>query len=308
MSVVPEIQPLFLTSAQDISGTNNGITVNLPYPLKTQDNYIALAKGFFFYSNPNVAPQYHNQSYTYTWIDGNTYTVTMPTGNYQFSDMNGFLDLIMVEHGDYLIDQDGNNVYYITLISNPVYYAITLTVNPVPTSLPAGWSVPSNATWSFPGTPTTPQITFPALPAGAVYGTSTMFGFTPGTYPPTPIATEYQFNSQTAPQISAVINFNLTCNLVSANQYNANAQILYTLYPDVAYGSLQTVEPVQLTYLKVADGSYNQVSLALLDQNNQPLPMLDGTQSWYLYIVKGRPNTAVGGANLSQLQGRGLSR
>lgn len=292
MALVPEIIPLFLTSEQDIDALNNQITINLPFPIQAQNMYVALAKGYFYYSNPNCAPQYHNQTYQYIWVDGSVNTVTMPAGNYQFSDMLGFFQLIMTQNTHYLIDNNGNQVFYLSFVLNQILYALTFTALPVPSVLPAGWSLPPGATWVLPAMPTTPQFVIPPVPAGTSFGVPTMFGLPAGTYPPAPIATEYQTNSTAPPQISAVINFNLTCNLVSASAFNANAKIIYTLFPTVAYGALQTIEPVTLTYFKVADGMYNQVVLALTDQDNIPLPMIDPTSAYYLYLVKGVPSTS----------------
>ena len=50
----------------------------------------------------------------------------------------------MITNGSYLKDSGGNNVYYLSVQYNTTYYANQTIAYAVPTSLPAGYTAPSN--------------------------------------------------------------------------------------------------------------------------------------------------------------------
>ena len=119
-----------------------------------------------------------------------------------------------------------------------------------------------------------------------------ILGFNPGTYPPTPLTSEYQFNSPFAPQVSPVLNVNVNCNLTTASYFNTSPQVIYCFTPNVSYGSLITITPPFLTYFKCSDSLFNQIDIFLTDQNNQPLQVLDPNFVAQLYLVEGKPGTS----------------
>ena len=68
-----------------------------------------------------------------------TYTIVLPNGYYAVSDINNYLQGQMILAGQYLIDGNGNNVYYLSLQYDTPYYAVQVLSFAVPTALPVGY-------------------------------------------------------------------------------------------------------------------------------------------------------------------------
>lgn len=299
---------LMLNTANDISPATNQLTVNLGYPLSLRDNYIALANLFVYYSWPNITAAYGNNILSIKWVDGNTYTLTIPDGYYALSDLNNLLQFFMTNNLLYLINGSGSipvNVYYISLTVNPILYGYTLVVTPLPASLPAGWSYPPGAAWVVNGN--TPQLIVPANTVGVSDSSiSQILGFPVGSYPATPITTVFEFTSSQAPQISPVTAVNVLCNLVTTSYFNSSPQVIYAFSPNVGYGSQIQITPPYLTYFKCQDAQFNQVSITLVDQDGHALNMLDGNMVAQLYIVDGSPSSGGKLGGNAPATGRGM--
>jgi hypothetical protein len=111
------------------------------------------------YSWYNISSFYNNKMFQFTWTVGTTtttYTVTLPDGFYLTSDINQYLELYCQPNGFYLIDSTGDEyVYYLQLLENANYYK--LLAYTVPTSLPAGYTQPSNFA-GYPSVATAPSF------------------------------------------------------------------------------------------------------------------------------------------------------
>ena len=152
------IIPLVSSGNVTQSAINNSkVYYRFPAVQAVQRCKLALSHLSVYYSWYNITAAYGNNVFSYNWPTSTgylPYSVTIPDGNYGLSDLSSYLQYAMQQNNTYLIDASGNNQYFISFADNATYYRVTLTATVVPTSLPAGWSKPSAATWSLPTTAT----------------------------------------------------------------------------------------------------------------------------------------------------------
>ena len=141
---------LLLTSSNVVSGTNNSV-----YRLYFSGNSVKFYKGdqialqniIIPYSWFNInSSLYNNNTFSYTWFNGNTYTVTLPNSYLSVSDINSALQYAFISNGHYLVNSSGQNVYYGELIYNTSQYAVQWNSYPIPSTLPSGWTNPASLT------------------------------------------------------------------------------------------------------------------------------------------------------------------
>ncbi|EEY55386.1 uncharacterized protein PITG_09331 [Phytophthora infestans T30-4] len=86
-----------------------------------------------------------------------TVSVGLPEGLYNYTDINRSIQTALVNAGAYLINPSGENVFYIQLTENSVYYAAQFDFSATPTTLPT-----AGGTWTRPASGlyfnTIPQI------------------------------------------------------------------------------------------------------------------------------------------------------
>lgn len=263
------INTIILNQQLNSSSQNNTIQLTLPSPFFATDIEIALMNAYFYYSWFNVTTKFANKTFSYKWIDGITYNITLPDGFYTISDLNGYLQFVMSSNGHYLVNAAGEKVYYIALDTNTVYYAVTLTCTVVPSSLPSGWTNPASVNLALYGG-FCPQL----IIGGSNFGS--LIGFASGTFPTVPAASTYQVNSTLTPQISPVVAVNITCNMANNSTFNtAAANVIYTMSPNVGFAEQIQLEPRQLLWFECNNGNYNVINVSFLDQNYDPLALND---------------------------------
>lgn len=274
-----------INAANSTVTNNNTFEYKLKAAINLQDMEVSLVKGFIFNSAFNVnASQYQNQSYQYTWPNGsgvNTYTITMPNGFYDIDiGINGYLENQMKLNKTYLVDSNGDPVYYLRLASNTTYYSCTLTASPLPSTLPSGYSIPEEATWSLPVTAQTPQF----MLSEANINMGKLIGFTAGTYPATPQATTYEVNATKTPQISPQYAFNICLNIVNLPYVNSVPNMIYPFSFTQSFGSQEILDPYQSKYYSVTNGIYSEITLSIVDQSNSPALLLDPSSSFTIEL------------------------
>ncbi|GMF41168.1 unnamed protein product [Phytophthora lilii] len=110
-----------------------------------------------------------------------TISVTLADGWYTYADINRNIQTALVSAGAYLIDSQGNNVFFIQIEKNSTYYACQVDCSPTPTAL-GTYTRPATGLYSSTGTglPTTTRV--PRLIIdNAAFGK--VLGFSTGTYP-----------------------------------------------------------------------------------------------------------------------------
>ncbi len=170
----------------------------------------------------------------------------------------------------YLINANGENVYYIGFYVNQTSYAIQIVFYAVPRSLPTGWTQPSN--WIGYSTYTTDRTTTIATLNTNNFGD--FIGFKSGMYPETPQSTYYSILSNKKPPIASYANSIIShCSLVNYPVVSPS-DILYAFQiSNTTFGANISYAPTVEKYVKLSKGS--SMVIYLTDQNNQPIDLID---------------------------------
>lgn len=246
--------------------SGNTIKLQLNSSIKfTQGSYVSLSSLSIPYSWQNITQALNNTQFQYIF-NGLTRNVNIPEGSYNYSDFTLFLQSVMQQNGDYLVDANGNNVYFLDLTINPIYYAITLTATIIPTSLQTGWTNPNLITLSG----TTPQLQVLAN------NFQSYIGFPQGIYPATPQTQTYYQNSPNPPQVSAISSVLVRCNLVNNFGYSNPADVLYEFTPTSgSFGTQLEIKPTNLLYNTANQTDVSYIEVGFYTQSNQILVLRD---------------------------------
>ena len=212
------------------------------------------------YSWFNVTKAYNNNAITLTFpsLVPTVLTITFPDGFYTVTDLNAYIQQICIQNGLYLINASGQYVYYLTLLYNTTYYGVQVVAQLVPTSLPTGYTQPSN--WvGYNTVSLTPQITISSNTFG------TIIGFLAGTYPSVNTANASILNTFT-PLGSNINSLVIRCSLVD-NQVGVPTDILDTMPVTGTFGSNINYQPPALKWIKLTAGVYQYLTITFVDQN-----------------------------------------
>jgi len=197
-------------------------------------------------------------------------------GWYDYEAMNTALQLEMYQNGHYLVDNNGLNIFFLSLATNVTYYACSITATIIPTILPAGWTNPNSISLSG----TCPQL----VVNNAAWGLLT--GFSVGTYPAINTATA-QVNSNLIPKINPISSINVCCNMVSNSAFNSYNDVIYTFnYNNQPYGSQIPINPYFPIWYRISDSQYQNITIRFTDQSNNNVPILDSDVNIKLVIRK----------------------
>lgn len=255
---------IILSSFNTQNTKSNELRLKLPLPQFIKDKEVSLANLIMYFSTPNVSPQYANQTVSYIF-NGTQVDLTLPKGFYSIEDISGYIQFDMKERGYYLVDQNGNNQYFINIISNQVYYSATLTCDVVPSVLPVDWTNPNNITLSG----VSPQLKITNDNFG------NLIGFNVGNYPSSPSNTLYSVNSSKTPVISPSNIYNVNLNMVNNSQLSLYPNTIYSFIPNVSYGSQQAVEPRLNLWYPVIPQLYNEIVVTIRDEQGRDIEILD---------------------------------
>ena len=257
---------------------------------------------YYSWQNVNASPL-KNNTFSVVWNGVNS-TYTIPNGQYEISQINQFLQFKFIQEGKYLIDSTGNNVYYAEMVVNPTLYAVQLNTFPWPTgalftlvgtvwqgnagTAYAGWTSPSTV-----ANPATGQAAFIGF-TGATFNPAfsipanfnNLIGFTtpiPFTTPSATGGTNFSATSNVAPQVQPNSSAYLAISNIQ-NPYASPSSILYSINPNVAFGEQISINVPEFAYNKLLGGTYNELRVAILGIDFQPLTILDPNMSIILVI------------------------
>jgi len=256
----------------------NRLTLNLR-GLNLQGRKIGLKKLNLYYSWSNIQ---NGTSITIQWKVGSTYTDfvwTLPANtNYgSVSELNSSLQTFCIANGLYHITSSGSNVYYLALESNSSTYKIDLKLYPVPTSLPATYTAPSN----FAGYPTTTATPRFIIPVGSeLIG---ILGLAAATYDGLTLAKVY--SSIYVPQLSPVSTVFLTCN-IAKNDVPINGSTVIQAFTTrgTEYGAMIEIQPTEISYYEI-DSNSNNLEIQFFDQAFNQLQIQDPQICLHLEVV-----------------------
>lgn len=279
-------------------GYNNTLVYNFPNSIVFKDKYIAVSSIQMYYSWFNITSSLANNLFTYTWVVGGvstTYNINIPNGIYEIEQLNKLIQFVCIQNGTYLINGDGQYVYYLELEVNPVRYAIQLNTYQVPTSLPTGYTQPAN----FAGYPTNtfnPVVSFPAN-FNHIVGYTAGFSSNPNTangyIPPSPTQSNnyvakdgygtLSYLSNTYPNVQPNSSLYVSISNIN-NPYSLPSSIIYSITSSVAVGEQITERPPNFMWNRLIDGTYNELRLQFLGTDYQPITINDPQMTIMLTI------------------------
>ena len=270
------MRTILLNQSNIVPGTNNSV---LSYTLPGggamfQDTQkIALTSCSMFYSTFNITAAYDNNSFQYTWIDGNTYTVQFPDGYYEIASINSFLQFSFIQNGHYLVSTTtGKFVYFMTLDINSALYSIETNCFVMNQDLfpPASYTpAVSKVAWTIPVVSLTPCLVI------SPNAFSSIIGYKAASYPPTINNTANKiFQSSTAPQLSPLSSYTMTCSLIN-NSYSVPNNLFYCFSPSAAIGQYFVTAPNELIWSNIPPGQRTEIIITFTDQNNRAVSIYD---------------------------------
>jgi hypothetical protein len=278
-------------------GQNNKLIYKFPNSVNLKDKYVAIVSISLYYSWFNITATMSNNTFSYSWTGTSglvTYTILIPDGLYEISDINNLIQWNCINNGTYWTDSTGANFYPVEFIVNQARYAIQINTYLIPIliNVDPTWVVPYN----FPGWPATSCNSIITIPANF----NTIVGYTAGyttnnnpgnSYSPAStdkyIAKDYygtlSYISTLAPQVQP--NNNVIFSLSGINNpYAQPSSTIYALSPNVEVGSQITLTPPNYAWSKFIDGTYSEIRLTILGSNLQPLQINDPNMTILLAI------------------------
>jgi hypothetical protein len=129
----------------------------------------------------------------------------------------------------------------------------------VPTSLPTGFTAPSN--WpGFPSVSYNPNLIIPAK-FNEIIGYAS--GFETGLN--TGVGTTLSFSSSVSPNVQPNSNLLVDVGAFTDNRFSNPAGVIASIVPSVSVGGLISVQPPEYTYSPIKNGIYSSVTVRLLN-------------------------------------------
>jgi hypothetical protein len=244
--------------------TNAVFKYDFPNSVNLVDYEVALISASMYYSWNNISTILQNRTFQYQYIDGDditqTVTVTLDEGLYEISDLNKALQFSMIKEGLYLIDPEGEYVYYLEFVINSVRNSVDINTFPVPTSIPDDFTAPDE--WvGYATTTYHPNLIIPSNSKfNQIIGYASGFetGFNSGTI------VSLSYSSSVSPDVNPNSNLLVDVNLID-NAFAQPTGVIASIVPDVGVGSLLRVSPPQYVFSPVKNGIYNSVVVRLLN-------------------------------------------
>ena len=268
------VNTIILKSSNITDTTKNStFEYNFPNSINFKNQELALIQASLYYTWFNISDELSNRTFSYQYVVGtttNTRSITLPEGLFEITDINKYLQYDFIDAGLYLIDSNGDYVYYAEFLVNTVLNSVDINTYAVPTSLPSGYSAPAN--WvGYPTTTYNVNIRM-ASNFNQIVGYASDFesGLSSG------IGTTLTFNSSLAPNVNPNSSVLVECNLID-NPFGNPSGIIYAIVPNVGVGSLINVQPPEYAFNNIKDGVYNSLRIRLLNKTTlTPLTIQDG--------------------------------
>lgn len=268
------VNTIILKSSNITDTTKNStFEYNFPNSMNFKDMELGLISASLYYTWFNISDELGNRTFSYQYVVGtNTITrnVTLDEGLYEISDINSALQFDFISAGLYLVNADGDNVYYAEFIINTVKNSVDINTFAVPTSLPSGFTQPSN--WvGYANTTYNVNIQL-ASNFNNIIGYDSTFetGLNSGNN------TTLSFNSTKAPNVNPNSSVLVEVNIVD-NPFGNPSSIIYAIVPNVGLGSLIYVSPPEYAFIPIKNGTYQSLRLRLLNKDTlEPLTIQDG--------------------------------
>lgn len=260
------------------NGLNSTLKFDFPYAGSGFSNHeIVLIKLQLYNSSFNInASMYGNNTFTLiipTAATTSNLVITLPDGYYSYNDMNAYIQTQLISVGAYLIDASGNNIFYMKISPNSVYYACQIGFAVVPTALPTGYSRPATGLYSgggsgLPSSAATMRIT-------VADNFSKVIGYTAATYPASPASTVQSFLSNVTPQINPISSYLVRCSMIN-NRLSLPSDVLSSFTTQgTSSGGIIDVSSPEYAWIDLTPGSYSNFTVIITDQLDRPVQFRD---------------------------------
>lgn len=270
---------LVLNSSNVVSGSfNTRYQYNfIGGGFRAQDMEICISSASIPYAWYNISAAYGNNTFSLILPTGGTtqtIAVTLPDGFYSVTDIQNYIQGVLITNLFYLIDGAGNYVYPFLLTYSSTYYKVQLICSTIPSTLPSGWTQPAGA----PALPTTTTgVQFVVGTIGSV------IGFVAGTYPAVATSSSQNFLSTLTPVGSTVNSLVFRCNAVT-NNVTSPSDILDSCAINASFGSNIIYDPAFEKFVALKDGVYSSLTITISDQNLNQIYSVDPNISMTLII------------------------
>jgi hypothetical protein len=269
---------------------NDGRNSRFRYQFSTsikfnEGDQVALSNAQIPYSNFNLSSsQYNNTQFNYTHPNTATvYPVVFPDGFYDVdTDMNYYLQQVMIQNGHYLVNSSQQIVFYLKLSTNKNRYKCQLDCFVVPSVLPSGWSNPANFNLTTFGGKC---FSFNFLSSNSFQN---LIGFNSGSYGGG--VSNTSFLGTSVPSPAPVNSYLITIpNLVSQSNINLNtSSAVYAKTPNVSFGSNLIIEPNTFVWINVNSGMYSYIEVVLCSGDDGSQLTLQDPNSLIMLVIKGK--------------------
>jgi hypothetical protein len=251
----------------------NGVfQYDFPSTIRFSKAKISLYQLAMYNSTFNIRQTYGNNTLSIKWIDDVVINITIPDGYYSYSDINLIIQNACTANNWYVLPVSNPTaaVYFVTTSQNAARYSGQINVFAVPSATTATgvYTKPAAATWVFPTNPKTPVVTF-SVGLGKIFGFKNQLVF-----PTTSQTSNFSYISDITPVISPVYSYLITCNLLNSDLSLLN-QLFCQVPINAGLGGLINFTNPQAQMLDVQDGTYKYMTLTFLDQNQNPLTIVD---------------------------------
>lgn len=196
--------------------------------------------------------------------------------------MNTYIQNQLIAAGAYLIDGSGNNVFYMKISANSVYYACQIDFAVVPTALPTGYPRPTTGLYSGGGT---------GLPSSAATmritvanNFSSVIGYTAGTYPAAPASTVQSFLSNIVPSINPISSYIVRCSMIN-NKLSLPSDVLSSFTTQgTTSGQIIDISFPEFAWLDLTPGTYSSFTVVITDQLDRPVQFIDNQTLMQLLV------------------------
>jgi hypothetical protein len=299
-------------------GENNKLVYRFPNSVLFKNTYVALQSASMYYSWYNISSALGNNTYRFEFPNNlgvmTSYTVTMPDGIYEVSDIDAYFQYFCLQNGLYYTTPLGENVFFMTFKVNVSLYAVQVCCYTTPNSggggNPNSWTagfgtaLPATGqtlTPYFPtaftqtiGFPTPNQLTSIGITTGAWTGqnwNSLALPTSSGTYNLVPYSWNattgvVAYSSNNSPQVNPNGSIYISLNNIN-NPYAIPSTTIYAITPTGGAGSAIIEKPPQFCWNKFIDGTYNQIVLTFLGLDGRPITIQDPQITVLLAIKDG---------------------
>ena len=261
---------LVLNSSNVVSGSNN---TRYQYNFigggfRADNMEICISQASIPYAWYNISSSYGNNSFSLilpTAGTTQTIAVTLPDGFYSVTDIQNYIQGVLITNLFYLIDGSGNYVFPFLLTYSSTFYKVQLICSTIPSTLPSGWTQPAGA----PALPTaTTGVQFVVGSIGSV------IGFVAGTYPTAATSASQNFLSTLTPVGSTVNSLVFRCSLVD-NNIIMPSDIMDGCNINSQFGENIVYDPSFEKWVKMKDGTYSNLIFSMVDQSLNQIYSVD---------------------------------